>query len=401
MDNQYKTPFLDYYCRHNISPVSQDISTLEKHFERRNALYRHCGIPSSFIEGKSVLEVGPGTGHNAIFTNAMKPQKYVLVDGNPKSIQETSRLLKSYFGDISNCEIIKCNFNHFTSDVQFDIVLCEGTIPGQKDPIRFLSKLSKFVKPSGVLLITCVDHVSVLAETLRKVVARLMIGREMLNENEKLEKLRPFFLRSLRTIKGMSRPVDDWIYDNVLQPIIGRLLSIEDAIRCLESDFDAYAVSPHFSIDWRWYKDIYGSQQQYNRLLIDCYRKNIHNLLDYRYVFDSIEPEIIINLESLSKSIFDISIRMQNGEIDKCIVSELKCFLNDLSILTRKFSGGTTESIQQFADAIDEFLLDEPFPCELVRFEPWFGRGQQHMSFIRKDSLTHLRPPIAKGKNSP
>ncbi len=216
MDNQYKIAYIDYYGKHNISPVSQDISNLRKHFERRNALYRHCGIPSSFIEGRSVLEVGPGTGHNAIFTNSMKPQKYLLVDGNPKSIQETTKLLSSYFDDISNCEIIKCNFENFTSDLQFDIVLCEGTIPTQKDPIKFLRKLSKFVKPSGILLITCIDHVSILAETLRKVAAKLIIGDEMLDEDEKLNKLRPLFLRSLCTLEGMSRPVDDWIYSLLL-----------------------------------------------------------------------------------------------------------------------------------------------------------------------------------------
>ena len=389
MDNQYQTAFLDYYGKHNIAPVSQDISNLEKHFERRNALYRHCGIPSSFIEGRSVLEVGPGAGHNAIFTNAMKPQKYLLVDGNPKSIQETTRLLNSYFSDLSNCKIIKCSFDNFISDEHFDIVLCEGVIPGQNDPIGFLSKVSKFVKPLGVLLITCIDHVSILAESLRKIAARLIIGGEMFNEAEKLNKLRPFFLRSLRTLGGMSRPVDDWVYDNVLKPHAGKSLSIEAAIRCLESEFDAYYVSPHFCIDWRWYKDIYGSQQQYNELVIDSYRKNIHNLLDYRYVFDPVEPAIIVNLECLSQAIFEISIRMQNGEIDKGIVSELKHLLNDLYILTRKFSVGTTESIQQFINAIDKFLLDKPFPCELAIFEPWFGRGQQYISFIRKDVSDH------------
>lgn len=388
MKNQYETPYLDFYKKHNIIPVSQDISDLDKHFERRNALYRHCGIPPFFIEGKYVLEIGPGTGHNALFTNAMKPSKYVLVDGNPRSIQETSRLLNRFFPDISNYEIIECSFENFRSNIQYDLVLCEGTIPGQKKPKVFLKSLSEFVKPSGILLITCMDSVSYLSETLRRIAAELLIDGQMLNEHDKLNKLRSFFLSHLSTLKGMSRTVDDWIYDVILQPILGELLSIEDAVKCLSSEFDVYGASPHFFVDWRWYKDIYGPQQQYNELAINQYRRNLHNLLDYRYVFEPIDPKISKNIACICQSIFEIAIRVQNEGINNNNLSELKKLLNNLSILTLNFSSGTSASIQQFVDAIDEFLAGKPFPSKLERFEPWFGRGQQYVSFIRKDRLT-------------
>ena len=32
------TSFVDFYNKHDISPVSQDISDLEKHFQRRDSL---------------------------------------------------------------------------------------------------------------------------------------------------------------------------------------------------------------------------------------------------------------------------------------------------------------------------------------------------------------------------
>ncbi len=389
MKNRYENAFLDYYKKHDIAPVSQDISDLDKHFERRNALYRHCGIPSSLIEGKSVLEIGPGTGHNALFTNAMKPQKYVLVDGNPRSIQETTRLLNTFFPDVSNCEIIESSFENFTSNTQFDLVICEGTIPAQKDPHGFLKSVSEFTKPSGLLLITCVDHVSYVSEILRKVAAALLIDGKVLTEDEKLNKLRPFFLPHIATLKGMSRPIDDWIYDQILQPVLGSLLSIEDAIKCLSSEFNVYGASPHFFIDWRWYKDIYANQQQYNELAIDSYIKNIHNLLDYRYVFEPIEPETGRSMAHICQSIFEIANRIRDAGINSNSLSELRSLLNKLSILTSKFSSGTTESLQQFICALDEFLAGKSFPSRLERFEPWFGRGQQYVSFIRKDKKAH------------
>jgi len=35
------------------------------------------------------MEVGPGSGHNAIYTALLKPASYTLVDGNPRSLAET------------------------------------------------------------------------------------------------------------------------------------------------------------------------------------------------------------------------------------------------------------------------------------------------------------------------
>ena len=57
---EQKRAFIDFYDKHKISPVSQDISDLQAHFNRREALYRHLGVVPSFLRGKTVLEFGPG-----------------------------------------------------------------------------------------------------------------------------------------------------------------------------------------------------------------------------------------------------------------------------------------------------------------------------------------------------
>lgn len=53
---------LEYYLKHNISPEHQDISDLKIHFERREKLYRQCGIPGLAFRNAEILEVGPGGG---------------------------------------------------------------------------------------------------------------------------------------------------------------------------------------------------------------------------------------------------------------------------------------------------------------------------------------------------
>lgn len=80
--------FVDFYSENLISPVSQDIIDLGRHFQRRDSLFRSLGVFPLFVKGISVLEFGPGSGHNAIYTESLKPSRYDLVDANPIGVAE-------------------------------------------------------------------------------------------------------------------------------------------------------------------------------------------------------------------------------------------------------------------------------------------------------------------------
>ncbi len=381
-----KKPFIDYYNRYNIIPVSQDISDIKQHFQRRDALYRHCGIPSVLVKDRTVLEVGPGTGHNALYTNSLKPSRYVLVDGAKQSIRNLTDLFEKSFPDISNCEIIESALEALSLDEQFDIVLCEGAIPFQKQPADFLKSLSGFVKPSGILLITCADSVSYFSEILRRIMAQLILsGHPELEMKEKLEILRPVFTNHLKNLSGMSRPVDDWIYDNILQPFIGQPLSIGQAIHALEDTFDVYASSPHMFSDWRWYKDIHGDGQLFNTASTQIFKKNIHNLLDYRYLFDPIDEKKGDRIIELCDAVFDLSIDIQDTGIQDKLLHQTYSCLRDLERIVSEFSAETGQALEEFAENMSVFI--EKKACsfdKMDRFAPWFGRGQQYLSFIKK-----------------
>lgn len=58
MENNY----IEYYGKHDISPVKQDIKDIEVHYNRRKKLYRQCGIPAIAFRNAKILEVGPGGG---------------------------------------------------------------------------------------------------------------------------------------------------------------------------------------------------------------------------------------------------------------------------------------------------------------------------------------------------
>ncbi len=144
---QDKVAFVGFYESNHISPVSQDIVDLNKHFQRRESLFRSLGLLPAFIAGKSVLEFGPGSGHNALYMASLKPGRYELVDGNPKGVQETRERLAAYSD--SQVEVHQSLFEEFQTDAQFDLVWAEGCLPHQSEPLPLLDHISLFVARGG------------------------------------------------------------------------------------------------------------------------------------------------------------------------------------------------------------------------------------------------------------
>lgn len=382
MGQKQELPFLDFYKKHKISPVSQDISDLQKHFSRRSALYRSLGMLPGYFKGKELLEFGPGSGHNALFTKSLGPKRYVLVDANPVGLESTRSLLKRYLLDNDNCEVVESLIEEFKSDDLFDVVFCEGVIPYQHAPTEFLQHVAGFVKPGGVLVITCLDSVSLLSEILRNLI-RAMLVDDDLSLEEKLDILRPIFQPHLATLKNMSRPIDDWILDSVLQPIIGNLLSIPEAVTALGASFEIYGSSPKFLTDWRWYKEIPEGNTKYNEIAIDLANQNTHNLLDYRLTHGPQPADINTQIRNLCDAIFGL---LKKFEVDRNVryLEQLSKNLNDLSGIVKKFSPKTAVSLDDFIRAVEYYCGHKSLP-ELKEFVPFFGRGTQYLSFTRRD----------------
>lgn len=374
-------PFIDFYRKHRISPVSQDISNLKKHFERRKALYRHLGIVPAFVKDRTVIEFGPGSGYNSIFTSRLKPSRYVMVDGNPTGLERTKDLFKVYSLGKTKHEFIESLIEDYTNDDLFDFVLCEGVIPGQRNPKKFLREVAKHVDVGGVLVITCADSVSCLSDILRRLLG-LLIVEQSVDIDTKLRILIPFFKKHLDTLKGMSRPYKDWVFDNIIRPFIGDLMSIEDAITALSMDFDVYGCSPHFFSDWRWYKDINGNDEKYNEIAIDAFTKNIHNLIDYRFVFDQNPINLNKSIMNLCSNISDLVFKFEYKRETNYLI-DIKAKLIDLSKIIKKFAYTTSEALDDFILLLENYLISEKI-LDCGRFVSFFGRGQQYLSFIRR-----------------
>ncbi len=378
--------FLDYYQKERIIPVAQKMEDMQAHFARREALYRSCGIPASWVKGKRVLEVGPGTGHNALFTYSLNPERYVLMDGHPLSIEATEKNLTAVFGS-HDATLIEADFLTYASDEQFDLVLCEGTIPFQSHPDQFAQKLGTLVAPGGILLVTTVSASSFLSELLRRILAGMCLqeaGLVSATTQEKLDSLLPFFSPHLKNLKGMTRSHQDWILDNVLHPFTGEVWSIRDAVYALSSDFIPYHASPNFITDWRWYKEIDSSKISEVERVAESYEKQLLNFLDYRKVYPDIPQEVGQNIEELALAIYRLS--KENIQTDWRENQALQPILDQL---TEQLKGITEaadilQSLESMMRAFSAYQnQQQDWKQALAGFENWFGRGMSYISFIK------------------
>ncbi|WP_319467379.1 class I SAM-dependent methyltransferase [uncultured Pseudodesulfovibrio sp.] len=376
--SKYKKAFLDFYAEHKISPVSQDISDIQAHYARREALYRHLGVIPSFVKGKKVLEFGPGSGHNALYTASLGPNRYVLVDGNPTGLEETRKRLAHCDTEIVVTESL---IESFETDEKFDIVMCEGVLPWQTEPQALLKKVASFVASGGVLLISCNNEASQLSEILRKLQARLIVSKEA-PLAEQVEKLLPVFKADLESLAGMSRPHEDWLIDQILQPFIGECLSIGDSIIALDNDFDVYCTSPHFLLDWSWYKEVPIREKTTNQVGLQSFQQNIHNFIDYRFSFPPRPVEDNMKIDSLVSDILADVLGYEQTE-ENSHVESIQKTLEALVAEVEPFSHQTAESLADFANGVKTYRETGNFPT-LTTFAPLFGRGQQYVSFIRR-----------------
>lgn len=275
--------------------------------------------------------------------------------------------------------MVESLIEEFDSPERFDLVLCEGTIPFQVDPGAFARRAGRFAAPGGLLVVTCIDGASFLGEATRRLIADAIVPFAT-PVPERLAALAPLFVPHLATLAGMSRPVEDWIYDNLLVPYRGRLFSIGDAIAALGADFDVLGSSPDFLVDWRWYKEIHSGAQRYNERAVEQYLAAVPNLVDCRVTIPPQPPRLGEAILERAAGIFDLMVAMEtSGDLSR---------LSEAARLTREVAAAFAGLSERTSAALHEAALflesGSGSPGPFGEFASFFGRGQQYLSFIRR-----------------
>jgi 2-polyprenyl-3-methyl-5-hydroxy-6-metoxy-1,4-benzoquinol methylase len=367
--------YLDYYGENDIIPVRQDTRDIALHFARRRSLYRHLGLHSSAFRNSRVLEFGPGTGDNALFIASCAPETFVLVDDNPASIRAVEHKISCGLLPRDRVECCKSEVRAYASGAPFDVVLCEGVLGGQQNPEDFLRHVASFVAPDGLLVITTMSSTSLLAEACRRVLKPVIATR--FAPKNPLEELTGFFGPDLRSLPGMSRLHEDWVHDNILCPWPERYeFTIPESISTLDAEFDVLGTSPHFIQDWRY-------EATWNEVALEEYDRWSSHFLDYRVVPDTPGKPRASALETECRSALRLHHKIWHGSLD--LIPQFVAALESVREMIQATLPETGTSITDFLTGLDGLLAGNRH-ADFGAFRPWFGRGQQYISFVRKTS---------------
>lgn len=363
--------FLDFYKITGYTPTRQKNFNKVRHFAIRKNLYSQLSVSRLDFENRSVLEIGPGNGQNALYWASLGPKNGTILDGTFTSLKDTRDLfeknklqkkLKFIFQDLLK----------YKSNKKYDVVICEGTIPLQNNPKKFFKKLMKLVKPQGLIIITCVDSVGVLADILRKFRGQWITFHEK-EIKTKIAMLKKEFKIDLRLLNGMTRQVEDWVVDQIIHPWVGRLFTIQQAIECAGTSFTIRGTSPRFVQDWRWHKKIPVTNPQFNQNALVSYHKNIFNFLDHNAWNLQCPTRDGSKLVKVCNSIFhEVVTGIPSEQKAQRISKKIAQICNILP----PNAGSIKKALKEYSTEITKANK-----ARLLRFRKLWGRGQQYIAF--------------------
>lgn len=375
--------YISFYDSIGEIPVVQDTSNNEVHFNRRRALYQDLGLPEAFLANAKILEFGPGSGDNASYLDSLNPPVLDLVDGAKPSIKALK--LKKENGILKKSNIIYSPIEDYQSDQLYDIVICEGLIPGQKEPNLITSKAASHLKVGGVLVITTACHVSLFSEVLRRCLYPLIEKRATYLNQNTLDVCVDIFSKHLAHLKFSSRYPNDWVLDCIVQPWCDRYeYSVEDAIDCIAEGYEFYASSPRFNIDWRWYKEKVNNNNKCSDLAKVHFRKSRLQFIDCSSDFKTVTESEGVEVSKLCDEIYQVHNMLRGEDIDFGVLYaqllhkvELLSKLNYISTFVKK-------ALEDYITAVNQLLVVSSSDVDFGTFSGFWGRGQTYVSFVRK-----------------
>lgn len=382
--------YISFYDEQKEVPVNQIDKGSIAHKLRRHRLFSSLGIPKLAFYGKRVLEVGPGVGDNAELLLANNLKSLVLLDGSKTAIEI---LNKKFATEIVEQKVFvkHLNINNEEIEERFDIVICEGMVPGQNNSQLTVNKLKTLVDSDGILIITTQSYISILSETLRRIIGKSIINHCAGDREKAIELCKNFFAPSFDSLKNKSRLDRDWVVDVLIHDWDkfqgAHVYEISDAVKDMGSDFEILGSLPDFAKNIYWYKQDVEVQSIKTKKVLENYESDKLLLMDYRTDHSSIQSltyekkmSISDRLNFLSMSIYNLN--TDNKPFTKSKVTILEKYLDEIIVLSGFFSLKTVSALKDYRKHISHLLVTSDSSI-LKDFHNWWGRGQQYISFER------------------
>ena len=377
-----KNDYLEFYGKHHISPVKQDITDLELHYRRRKKLYRQCGMPVLAFHNSNLLEIGPGGGINTLAFCQWGCKQVDLVEANPKGLEDMQRLFDEQNISKDTYKIIPCTIENYDTDKKYDIIIAEGFLHFLPNQQMIIDKIKSLLREDGIAVVTCVDNASLYIEVMKRLIGQAL-AKDISQYDDKAEYLCQIFEPQLAKLKGVSRMPKDWVQDMILNPATSNniVLDMAQAICYFEQDFDVLGSSPQMFTDYSWYKDVWHDyiadyKQQFEEKRLSLLLSGIPEAV----VPGNVSSEMVSHFESIRTLAEEYEKTFQTVDIEG-ILGHMKEMESHLHMLNQEFRN----VFYEIRDALLKILqtgtvLMDDYP----HFFSAFGRGQQYMAFVKK-----------------
>lgn len=372
--------FLEYYGEHKISPVVQDISDLSAHYQKREKLYRQLGMPPILFQNANILEVGPGGGYNSLAF--LKWGGYLhLVEANPKGISDMKELFAEKRLCQSKYKIFESTIEDFKIEKKYDIIIAEGFLHSIDNAKNIINKLKENLIGGGVIVITCMDEMSMFVEQMKRLVCQYMIS-DIHNYDDRVRFSTELFQPQFENLHGMSRKVEDWVKDDMLNPAFNNkiILDMAEAIRTFGEEFYVLGSSQKIFTDYSWYKDLSYNENE------NCMKQ--YSEKQHLFFMTGIEEN------KLNKYDHDFLKQQISTIRTKCILFEdshqevlddVLYLLNSIIHIAAKIDIRMLRFIEECIKILMRLKKEKRF--ELKKYQTFcqaVGRTQQYLSMVKK-----------------
>lgn len=384
-----KVRYLDYYKKNKIIPVVdlKDINEKLLKKQRFNFYFKLGLSPTEFID-KSILELCPGTGYNAYYLlKYCKIKNITLVDKNPSSIRALKKNLKKF----KNKKILNKNINYLKIKKKYDIVIIENTLPGLDNPKKVLLNIFKNTKPGGSLVFTMSNVQGLFSEKLRYLYSVCLVQQNnILSYEKRLKFLTKLFHKHLKYLSPNTRKAKKWVEDNILHTewiCSKKYFDLLDVLKCLKFQFYIRSISPNFSKDFIWYKNM--DKTNHIKNIKKNYLNEQVNFLDYQTQFlnDVKNFNSIYQLnKELKKFTFEISrinfdTKLTIKQINKfyLLIFKISKIFNYLQINNK-----ITLALNEFLEFLLKFKKKKRVPIKDKYFHKFWGIGTFAISLYKE-----------------
>ena len=305
-----------------------------------------------------------------------------LVEANQQGIDDMYNLFVAQEISKEQYQIFQCRAEEYRTAKKYDIVIAEGFLPWIENQDVIIKRLQELTADDGIIVITCIDHIGLFIETMKRLLGWAMASN-LDSYEDKVSYLAGIFGPQLVKLRGVSRSAEDWVRDMILNPAGSNNLelSINQAIRLFEEDFDVLGSSPNMFTDYSWYKDIWFDyirdyKQQFSEERMSFLMANMPEKILHSAQVDQLE-RYFASVRKLAAA--------YEKETDK---KYIMCILENMGKISEILGDFDVDFRSVFCDI--QYALSDLIQRGAVDLEkyphlfPAFGRSQQYIAFMKK-----------------